>query len=239
MIVLPVRVELQVGVHSGGPACSLTIPSINFPVTPSSGDFVLFTRSTEEPFAIPVNGIAHYDDGVSLVLLRPVPCEDYDDMLTQLDWFKSRYEIQDFTAEDSPEPYYVLYRTVIHLLKIEGDAPVVLYDPDLVKVLAETCRTVWLATMCDADDKLPTREWVFEQVSDTNIMIKLFHQIVFDYKLQFPKGVELRRVIKDWDAKVNDSRLINWDVDDDLCSFIGRAIFSRLKCDKPAFLRTD
>lgn len=244
MLSLPVRVELQVGVHSGGPACSLTLPNIPFSLKPAVGDYVLLCEQTEQPFALCVKAVAHYTQPPSaIVLTRPIPCETYDDMLENLDWFKARYEVEDIQAEEAPEPYYVLYRTVVHLLEITDDVHIIRYDPDRVKVLAETCRTIWIANLLscreNTNGRLPLRADVADLLQSTNNQIEAFHRLVFGYRQQHPKGPDLRRVIKEWDSVVNPDGELNWNVDDDLCRFIGGVIFDRLKCEKPEFLRAE
>jgi len=243
-ILLPVRVELQVGVHQGGPACSLTLSDISFVFRPVSGDFVILAKDTEEPFVLSIKAVAHYTEPTSvMVLTKPIHCESYDEMLETLDWFKARYQIEDFQSAEAPEPYYVLYRTVVHLLGIKDDVPIVRYDPDLVKVLAETCRTIWIANMYsrsgETNGKLPLRSDILEKLPDTNGQIETLHRIVFGNRQQKPNGPELRHVLKEWDESVNANRNLNWDVDDDFCQFVGKIVFSRLKCEKPDFLRTE
>jgi hypothetical protein len=238
MISLPVRVELQAGT-SLDMTCSLTLPSFDFVVRPVTGDFLLLSKETEKPVVIGIRAIAHYDDGTAFLWLQPIICDNYDDMLIQLDWFKTRYEIEDITSPQSPEPYYILYRTVLGLLNLDGDSPHIVYDPDLVKIFAETCRTVWIANLyrSDTNGRLPLREDILKSVSETNDAIQVLHQMIFGSRSQYPNGIAVRRVIKDWDALINQDKCLTWDVDDDLCEFIGGVIFSRLKCDKPHFLR--
>lgn len=238
MISLPVRVELQAGTDSSL-ACSLTLPSFDFMVRPVSGDFLLLSKDTDTPLVVSVRALAHYDDSTAFVWLQPIISANYDEMLAQLDWFKSRYEIEDIISPQNPEPYYVLYRTVINLLDIQGDSPYIVYDPDLVKIFAETCRTVWIANLykSSTNGRLPLRDGILEQVSETNGAIQALHQMIFEYRTQYPQGIAIRRIIKDWDSLVNEDKDLTWNVDDDLCGFIGGIIFSRLKCDKPHFLR--
>ena len=112
-----------------------------------------------------------------------------------------------------------------------------LYDPDAVKMLAETCRTIWLANMFSKDDRLPLRSDVGSMITDTNGEIEAFHRLVFGYRKQHPSGVELRQIVKEWDAYVNRDGQHNWDVDEDLCQFVGKVIFDRLKCATPSFLK--
>jgi|3_EtaG_2_1085321.scaffolds.fasta_scaffold00152_11 hypothetical protein len=243
MILLPVRVELQVGIHSGS-TCSLTIPNIAFSMRPVAGDFVILTNEGDDPFALSIKAVAHYTNPSSaMVLTKEITCDDYDEMLVTLDWFKARYEIEDFRAAAAPETYYVLYRTVIHLMDIQDDVPLVRYDSDAVKVLAETCRTIWIANQCrvsgESNGRPPTRVEITDRLSDTNPDIETFHRLVFGYRQQYPSGVELRQVLKEWNISVNENNEYDWDVDDDLCRFVGGIIFGRLKCETPCFLRVE
>ena len=213
-----IRIELKLAdAHS---ICNFTIKA-PFVATPAKGDIIIIEFKTR--IALKIKSICHFvDDPIcSLLVTDSIVCEDYDDILKHLDWFKAKYDVTDIQSEEQPRSYYVFYRTLLKLLgKTKDVNPTIKSDADSIKILAEVCRSILLAQISIDNASV--------SVNDVSAQIESLHNDILRKKRSDSDKILLLDVIKTWEHKIN-TKNWQWNVTDDSCHYWLLKSFSRLK----------
>ncbi len=186
-----------------------------FLADPHVGDYILF--ESHRQLTTKVLYLCHYSPEPGYIIItEPIVCESYDDMLINLDWFKSTFSIVDIKSDDGPQSYYIFYRSVLQLLNRSSEVdPCVDTDPVSIKIFAEACRAVLVAQLGPDVD--------FNQI------ITDLHMLIIARKTNETCGVKILPIIKVWEQKINESGSIKWTVSLAQCRQAAKLIFSKLK----------
>ena len=118
--------------------------------------------------------------------------------------------------------------------------PIISYDPENIKIIAETCRTIYICNVIKEDKEicLPLRREIETLISESNNIIQDLHLMIISSRSQFPEGPELLNIIKEWESLINPDCRYSWDINKDVYEFVGKVVFSRLNCVKPSFIKS-
>jgi hypothetical protein len=223
---IPVRIVLHTALSN--PICSFVVhvPFVYFPTVGSK--LLIDYNNQSELLCVTVCEICHFlptdklDEASCLIITSPLVIEDYDKMLNILDWLKSIYKVDDFNSYVAPESYYVFYRNLINVLGIVDDpSPKILYDAISIKIFAECCRSIILASCELNDDELSLS-------AQYNQVIEELHMMVLDRKRDEVDGADMLQVVKKFEDLINKNKTMNWDLSIDRCIAIASRILGRL-----------
>lgn len=213
---LDVRIEL--GLLDQSSVCTFT-SRLAFLAYPAKGDFIVL--EFREQLIIKVSGLCHFvkDRPALLILTEAVICNNYDDLLKYLDWFKASFTISDIRSDTPPHSYYVFYRTLLNLLGVSKEIdPKISNDPIDMKVLAEVCRSIIAAEVNGKNINC-----------DLNDMIKLLYDDIIYLRREYKDNIPIIAVIKLWESRINRNGQFKWDKSDSDYHVEMRKAFGKLR----------
>ena len=216
-----VRIELRSSEGDTTCSCSIDCP---FESAPQRGDLIVLNQSDQ--FVAKIASILHFVTGIPQCILvtEPIKINKYDLFISRLDWLKANFVVSDINADTEPQPYYVLYRSLLNMMdKTKEIDPILSNDPQEVKIVAEMCRGLLAAEILREDYKDPAQLVVY------NKHIEDLHTLVIREKSLNQGRASILSIIKQWDLLVNSNKSFKWSADNELAKRIAKDAISKLK----------
>lgn len=217
-----VTVNVTISVLSSGIWCRFDIEQASVEIPVSRGDRFIFCK---DPKVIGVVAGTDYmwhlhsgisDEDESTTIRVDVTAEDYDEMLRQVAHFRTNNVISNFSSNDVPASYYLLYRSAMEVLG--WTAPTC--NESQIHEFAEACRAVVLAEIED-----DTEFW--GAYINLNFKTSQLETILLQI-LNENKQIDLLRAVKVWEqCLVNSEGSAKWTASVEKCKQTAEKIQTR------------